>query len=288
MNLFTPAEISANYSNAGAAKTRLTIAKMLVLGIFAGMLIGFPACVTNIATYTVESAGAVRMISGVLFAFGLGMVVLTGAELFTGNTLITISVLDRRASIGAMLRNWLFVYLGNFIGSMLVAVICARFGWLGAGKNALAAFSMKVAVGKMTMPFQNAFFMGILCNILVTLGVLLSLGAKDVTGRFLGAWGPVMFFVVCGFNHSIADMTYCMLGLFAKGVPAYAEAARSAGVALENLTWGNYFAANMLPVTLGNILGGAFVAFTMWFSFLREAQGTANCSVKSGAKGGQR
>ncbi len=273
MNLFTAAETTANYAKAGAAKCRLPIAKMLLLGALAGLLIGFPACVTNMATYAVDNNSTARMISGLLFAFGLGTVILSGAELFTGNTLISISVLDKKATVAGMLRNWLFVYIGNFLGSMIVAFICARFGWLGAGGNALAAFSMKVAAGKMTMPFQNAFFMGVLCNILVTIGVLLSLSGKDGVSRFIGAWVPVMFFVVCGFNHSIADMTYCMLGLFAKGVPAYLEAAQAAGVAVENLTWGNYFVGNMIPVTLGNIIGGVAVGFTFWFSFLR---GTGN------------
>lgn len=272
MNLFTAAETTANYSKAGAAKTRLPISKMLLLGVLAGLLIGFPACVTNMATYALDNNSTIRMISGLLFAFGLGMVIVTGAELFTGNTLISISVLDKKATVGGMLRNWCFVYIGNFVGSMVLSFLCARFGWLGAGANALAAFSMKVAVGKMTMPFQNAFFMGVLCNILVTLGVLMSLSGKDVASRIIAAWAPVMFFVVCGFNHSIADMTYCMLGLFAKGVPAYMEAAQAAGVAVEKLTWGNYLLGNMLPVTLGNIVGGVLIGFVFWYAHLRGAK----------------
>ena len=271
MNLFTAAETTANYSNAGAAKTKLSIAKMLLLGILAGFLIGFPSCVTNMATYALDNNSTIRMVSGLLFAFGLGMVVINGAELFTGNTLITISVLDKKATLAAMLRNWVFVYIGNFIGSMALSFICAQFGWLSAGSNALASFSMKLAVGKMTMPFQNAFFMGVLCNILVTIGVLLSLSGKDGISRFIGAWAPVMFFVTCGFNHSIADMTYCMLGLFAKNVPAYVEAAQSAGVALENLTWGNYFVGNLIPVTLGNLVGGVCVGALFWFAYLKGA-----------------
>ena len=271
MNLFTAAETTANYSNAGAAKTKLSIAKMLLLGILAGFLIGFPSCVTNMATYALDNNSTIRMVSGLLFAFGLGMVVITGAELFTGNTLITISVLDKKATLAGMLRNWVFVYIGNFIGSMALSFICAQFGWLSAGSNALASFSMKLAVGKMTMPFQNAFFMGVLCNILVTIGVMLCLSGKDGVSRFLGAWAPVMFFVTCGFNHSIADMTYCMLGLFAKNVPAYVEAAQSAGVALENLTWGNYFVGNLIPVTLGNLVGGVCVGALFWFAYLKGA-----------------
>ena len=271
MNLFTAAETTANYSNAGAAKTKLSIAKMLLLGILAGFLIGFPSCVTNMATYALDNNSTIRMVSGLLFAFGLGMVVITGAELFTGNTLITISVLDKKATLAGMLRNWVFVYIGNFIGSMALSFICAQFSWLSAGSNALASFSMKLAVGKMNMPFQNAFFMGVLCNILVTIGVLLSLSGKDGISRFIGAWAPVMFFVTCGFNHSIADMTYCMLGLFAKNVPAYVEAAQSADVALENLTWGNYFVGNLIPVTLGNLVGGVCVGALFWFAYLKGA-----------------
>ena len=271
MNLFTAAETTANYANAGAAKAKLPVSKMLLLGILAGFLIGFPSCVTNMATYALDNNSTIRMVSGLLFAFGLGMVVITGAELFTGNTLITISVLDKKATLAGMLRNWVFVYIGNFIGSMALSFICAQFGWLSAGSNGLAVFSMKLAAGKMTMPFQNAFFMGVLCNILVTIGVLLSLAGKDGVSRFIGAWAPVMFFVTCGFNHSIADMTYCMLGLFAKGNAAYVEAAQAAGVALDGLTWGNYFTGNLIPVTLGNLVGGVCVGALFWFAYLKGA-----------------
>ena len=273
MNLFTAAETANNYVTAGVGKTKYSIPKMLVLGILAGLLIGFPSCVTEMATFSVTNTSMVRMISGLLFAFGLGTVILTGAELFTGNTLITMSLLGKKVTLPAMLKNWLFVYIGNFLGSMLLSAICAYFGWLSAGSNALAVSAMKMAVGKMTMPFQNAFFMGVLCNILVTIGVLMSLSGKDGTSRFLGAWVPVMFFVTCGFNHSIADMTYCMLGLFAKNVTAYASAAAEAGIALESLTWGNYFVGNLIPVTLGNILGGVAVGVTMWYAYVRKAAG---------------
>ena len=116
MKLFTPAETVANYAAAGAIKTQQTFGKLLLLGVAAGMLIGFPVCVTNMATYTITNASAVRIIAGVLFAFGLGVVILTGAELFTGNILIVISVLDRRTSVAAMLRNWGVVYMGSQLG----------------------------------------------------------------------------------------------------------------------------------------------------------------------------
>ena len=172
MNVFTPAETAANYAAAGVLKTRQPFLKLLLLGIAAGALIGFPVCVTNMATYAITNASAVRIIAGVLFAFGLGIVVLTGAELFTGNTLLVISLLDRRVTWGAMLRNWGVVYLGNFLGALTLSWICARFGWLDAGDGALGSYTMQLAVGKMTMHFGKAFFMGVLCNILVTVAVL--------------------------------------------------------------------------------------------------------------------
>lgn len=269
MNLFTAPETTANYAAASVTKSKLPISKMLVLGILAGFLIAFPSCVTNMATYALDNNSVVRAVSGLLFAFGLGMVVVGGAELFTGNTLMIMGYLDKRITLQGMLKNWLFVYVGNFVGSMAVSFICASFGWLSAGGNMLAVKSMSTAVAKMTMPLQNAFFMGFLCNILVTMGVILSLSGKDGISRFIGAWSGVMFFVTCGFNHSIADMTYCMLGLFAKNVPAYVEAAQQGGVALENLTWANYFLNNLIPVTLGNLVGGLAVGTTYWFSYLR-------------------
>ena len=162
MNLFAPAEIAANYAEAGVKKSSLPVSKMLLLGVLAGMLIAFPSCVTNMVSYGLDNNSTIRAISGLLFAFGLGMVILIGAELFTGNTLIFISVLEKKVRVTAMLKDWLFVYIGNFIGSLLVAVLCAKFGWLSASGNALAVYAMKVALGKMTMPFQNAFFMGFL------------------------------------------------------------------------------------------------------------------------------
>lgn len=273
MNLFTPAETAANYAAAGVNKANQPLLKLLVLGIAAGALIGFPACVTNMAVYAVANPSMVRLLCGVLFAFGLGVVIVTGAELFTGNTLMVISLLERKITVGGMVRNWCVVYVGNFLGAMALSFICARFGWLSGGDGALAAFSLKLGLSKMSAPFGNAFFMGVLCNVLVTVAVLVSLSAKDVTGRLLGAWVPVMFFVVAGFSHSIADMTYCGLALWGKNVPAIAAAATAAGVDVSALTWGRYFLGNLLPVTLGNLIGGVLVGAGTWYCWLRRKNG---------------
>ena len=270
MNLFSPEEMIRNYAAAGEKKTKAPFWKLLLLGILAGALIGYAALVTNIACYRLENPSVVRIICGVLFGFGLGTVILSGAELFTGNTLIIISVLERRASIPGMLRNWGLVYAGNFIGAFLLSFLAARFNFFGAGQGALAAYTMSVAQGKMIQPFENAVVMGILCNMLVVLGVLFSLAGKDGISRIFGAWAPVMFFVVCGFNHCIADMTYCMSGLFS--VRYYANHA----AAFTELGWGRFFAGNLLPVTIGNIIGGLAIGVTMWLCYLWKAKKVEN------------
>ncbi len=262
MNLFLPDEIVKNYSQAGIKKASMPAWKLLLLGILAGVLIGYAALVTNIACYSLENPSVIRIVSGLLFGFGLGMVVMTGAELFTGNTLLILSVLDRKVRIWRMLRNWILVYAGNFIGAFLLSFLAARFNHLGAGDGALATFAMATAQAKMTMPFENALVMGILCNMLVVLGVLLSQAGKDGISRILGAWGPVMFFVVCGFNHCIADMTYCMTGLFATRY--YANHAD----AFASLGWGQFLKGNLLPVTLGNIVGGCAIGVTFWLCYI--------------------
>lgn len=273
MNLFTPKECAANYAAAGAAKTRMPLGKMFLLAVLAGFFIAMGGAVTNTAAHSISNVGAARIVCGLLFPFGLAMVVLTGAELFTGNTLITISVLDGQASVAGMLRNWGVVYLGNAVGAALVAAGCAFGGQLNYSGGQLAVFTMKLAAGKCALPAGNAIVLGILCNVLVTAGVLLSLSAKDLTGRVVGAYLPVTFFVICGFEHCIANLFYIPAGLFAKAVPAYGALAAEAGVDLTALTWGNFLLRNLLPVTVGNILGGAAMGGLFWYCHGRREPG---------------
>ena len=270
MNLFTPKECAANYAAAGAAKTRMPLLKMFLLAVLAGFFIAMGGAVTNTAAHTIGNVGIARIVCGLLFPFGLAMVVLTGAELFTGNTLITISVLDGQAAAAGMLRNWIVVYLGNTVGAMLVAAGCAFGGQLNYSGGQLAVFTMKLAAGKCALPVGNAVILGVLCNILVTVGVLLSLSAKDLTGRVVGAYLPVAFFVICGFEHCIANLYYIPAGLFAKAVPAYGLLAAEAGVDLSALTWTNFLLKNILPVTVGNIIGGMGLGALFWYCHGRK------------------
>ncbi len=263
--MLTPLEFVESYALIGQKKTKTPWLKLLVLGILAGFFIGMGATVTDTAGATLTSASVGKIVSGLLFPFGLIMVILTGSELFTGNCLITISCLEKKADLAGMLRNWLFVYVGNLIGSLLLAAADAFSGMMNLGGNAVAVNAMKVASGKCALTFGDAFVLGILCNILVCVAVMQALSSKTTVGRALGAYLPIAFFVIAGFEHSVANMTYISMGLFAKMVPAYTESAAAAGLDLSALTWGNFFLKNLLPVTLGNIVGGCGYAAAVWF-----------------------
>ena len=269
MNMFTPAEVTANYSAAVRVKTTLSVGRMLVLGVLAGMCIAFAGAAANTAVFAVENPGLAKLISGLVFPFGLAMVILTGAELFTGNCLIPISVLDGEARLGGMLKNWLFVYMGNFAGSLLVASACAFSGQLGCGGGALAAYTIKVAAAKCGLDFGKAVLLGVCCNVLVTIAVLQAMTARDTAGKVAGTYLPICLFVVCGFEHSVADMFYVPAGLFAASVQDYAQKAAQAGTDMSALSWGGFLSRNLLPVTIGNIIGGVFVAWIFWFAWLR-------------------
>lgn len=270
MGYLSPKELTAAYANAGAAKTKKSAADLLILGILAGALIALGCAATNTAAHGVADVGLARMICGLLFPFGLCMVIVTGAELFTGNSLIVISVLDRKATLPGMLRNWLLVYIGNFIGAVLVAYACASFGQLNYSGGQLAVYTIRIAAGKCTIPFANGVGLGIFCNVLVCLGVLMAMAAKDAAGRLMGAFIPVCYFVICGFEHCVANMYYIAAGLFAAANPAYSVLAVEAGIDLSVLTLSNFLLTNLLPVTLGNVIGGGAIGAIMWFAYLRK------------------
>lgn len=265
----TPGEIAASYAEAGAAKARRSAGQLAVLGILAGLLIALGGASTNTAVFGVAEPWTAKTICALLFPFGLGMVVIMGAELFTGNCLIVISALDGRCSWRGLLRNWAIVYSANFAGALLTAAGCAYFGQLNLGGGQLALYTMTVAAGKCAIPFANAVVLGFLCNVLVCLGVLMSMSARDSTGKLLCAYLPVSFFVLCGFEHSVANMYYISAGLMARTVPRYAQLAAGARLDLSALTLRSFLLGNLLPVTLGNILGGAALGWLMWFCHLK-------------------
>lgn len=272
MGFLSPKELIQQYAGAGAAKTRKSAGELFVLAVLAGALIALGCAATNTAVYGVENVGLARALCGLLFPFGLCMVIVTGAELFTGNSLIVISVLDRQCTVRAMLRNWALAYLGNFTGALLAAAGCVAFGQLNYSGGALAAYTIKVAAGKCGLPFLSGAGLGFFCNVLVCLGVLMAMSARDAAGRLMGAFLPVCYFVLCGFEHCVANMYYIAAGLMAAAVPQYAALAAEAGTDLSGLTVGGFLLGNLLPVTVGNVLGGTALAALMWFAWLKDRE----------------
>lgn len=261
---FTPGEMIAAYSAAGRGKLNRPTASLLLLGILAGAIIAVAGAATNTAAYGIADTWTLRTVCALLFPFGLGLVVVTGAELFTGNCMLPITLLDGGGTVGQLLRNWALSYLGNILGAGLVAALCVFCGQLDYSSGALAVYTIRVGAAKCAMSFGNAFGLGILCNFLVCLGVLAANSAKDTAGRLLGAYLPVCFFVLCGFEHCIANLYYIGAALMAAAVPEYAALAVEAGVDLSSLTLAGA-AANLIPVTLGNLMGGLGVGLLLWY-----------------------
>lgn len=270
INMFSPAEFVRNFEGIGRGKSEMPYLKMLLLSILAGLLIGIGGAASNSAIHAISNVSVSKIVAGAIFPFGLIMIVLTGGELFTGNCLVTISVLSRKTTLLRMLRNMIVVYIGNFVGTVAVAACCAYFGQLNMSSGALAVTTIKIAAAKCSLPFANAFVLGILCNFLVCVAVMLSCCAKDVAGKVMGAYVPICFFVICGFEHSVANMYYISAGLFANSIDKYAALAAEAGIDVSSLTWGSFLSANLLPVTLGNLVGGIAFAVIMWVCYRKE------------------
>ncbi|MCI8303996.1 MAG: formate/nitrite transporter family protein [Lawsonibacter sp.] len=261
--MLSPAEFVNFYAQVGAKKSANSAGKLFLSAILAGFLIASGAVVANTAGHMLTNAGVSRVVCGLLFPFGLIMVIVTGAELFTGNCLITISLLEKKASLAGMVRNLVLVYLGNLVGALLLAGAVVYCGQLNLSGGELAVHTIRTAASKCAIPFGRAVVLGILCNVLVCAGVMCSLCGKSLPGRAIGAFVPVSFFVIGGFEHCVANMYYIPAGLFAAGQPQYAQLAQEAGADLSALSMAG-FLSNMAPVTIGNIIGGCLFGALIW------------------------
>lgn len=251
--MLSPGEFVPFYAQIGAKKCANSAVRLFLAAVLAGFFIASGAVAASTASYALENPSLARVAAGLLFPFGLIMVVITGAELFTGNCLITISLLERKAALSGMARNLAVVYLGNFAGAALLAGAMALGG--AFSNEALAAYAVRTAANKCALPFGQGVVLGILCNILVCAGVMCALCGKSVASRAVGAFVPVSFFVIGGFEHCVANMYYIPAGLLAAG---YSGAACPPALSLAGL-W-----ANLVPVTLGNLLGGCGFGGLIW------------------------
>ena len=216
--------------------------------------------------------GVSRLLAGIVFGLGLILVVLGGAELFTGNTLMVMAWAAGKLPLRVMLRAWAIVYIGNFVGAVGTALLVFLSGQYLAGHGSVAAVTLNIAAAKTALPFGQALFLGILCNVLVCLAVWLSLGARTTSDKLLAVLFPVSAFVAAGFEHSVASMYFIPLGLLVKAwgpADMWSQLASSAA-SYGGLTWLSFF-RSLIPVTIGNIIGGgALVGGVYWFIYLRR------------------
>lgn len=268
LSALTTGEILEKVSDSGIAKAEGKTLRLLIWALLAGAYIAFGAQASQMVSFNLladpSSLGVGRLVSAAVFPVGLMMVVLCGAELFTGNCLMIIGVLDRKIRISGMLRNWVLVYLGNFLGALLVVALMKSTGLWETGSGLLGASVIKTAQAKVQLSFGQAFVRGILCNWLVCLAVWMSTGARETVSKIFAIWFCIGLFVISGFEHSIANMYFIPAGIAAAVDSGLAQLA---GCDVSVLTVGNFLVKNLLPVTLGNILGGGlFVGMVYWFT----------------------
>jgi len=262
---YSPNEIAERVESIGVAKARLPLMSQVTLGVLAGGFIGLGALYFTLVTSdTALSFAASRLLGGLTFSLGLVLVVIAGAELFTGNNFLVMAWVSQRITTGELVKNWLVVYLANFFGALgLVFLVVLSNHW-EINSNAVGTSAVKIAAAKAALPFWEAFFKGILCNILVCLAVWLALAARSVVDKIFAVIFPISAFVAAGFEHSVANMYFIPLGILLKD--------RLPAGGAENLSWPGLF-SNLLPVTLGNIIGGGvMVALVYYFVYRYSAK----------------
>lgn len=268
MQINSPKEIVDLNMKGAVGKANLKISKMIALGILAGMFIAVGGVTSSTAIHSVTNVGLSRVLSGAVFPIGLLMIVLVGGELFTGNCLMVMAALDKRISILRLLRNLAIVFLANLLGSLIMDVLIFYSGNLNFSGGALGAFTIKVALDKTTITPLRGLASGILCNFLVCVAILKGSAAQDVSGKIFATWFPIFAFVLNGFEHIVANMYYIPIGIMAKTNPVYAaKAAELYGITAEQLSHLDIggMMNNFIPVTIGNLVGGMFTGFILYF-----------------------
>ncbi|MFH1245931.1 MAG: formate/nitrite transporter family protein [Candidatus Omnitrophota bacterium] len=268
-----PAAIADNLSRTICVhKVNASIFKLTILGILAGVYIGFGACLITVVGYDAVNyvgVGLSRLICGAVFSLGLMLVVIAGAELFTGNNLMLMSVLDKKSSLWKMLFKWCVVYAANFAGAIFLAYLFFNTGLWKMGDNGVGVNALKLANFRMNLTFTEALTRGILCNWLVCLAVWMALASRDVVGKIFSCFFPIMAFIACGFEHCVANMYFIPFGIFLKSSGQIVPQ----GIDLTSLTWHNFFLKNLIPVSIGNIIGGAiFVGLLYWMVYVKGVE----------------
>ncbi|MGZ8566624.1 MAG: formate/nitrite transporter family protein [Actinomycetota bacterium] len=270
---FTPPEIARLVETKGAAKVNARVSTMLVLAVLAGAFIGLGGVLSTVATTGSSFGyGPTKILGGFVFSLGLILVIVAGAELFTGNTLALMSVVDGHVSSGRLVRHWVIVYFGNLIGALSIVAMVYVGEWWTQADHAVGAQALTIAAGKASLPFTVVFVRGILANALVCLAVWLAAGGRSVTDKIMGIVFPITAFVAAGFEHSIANMYFLPIGLLLSDKADVVTASELSPAQLASLD-GAGIVRNIAAATLGNIVGGAvLVGLVYWFVYLRSVR----------------
>jgi formate transporter len=272
LDALPPADVARKAEAVGVAKATMQPLDVFVLAVLAGAFIALGAVFATTATAGGGDLpyGVVRLIAGVTFSLGLILVVVAGAELFTGNNLVVMAWASRRVSAGRLLGNWTLVWIGNFVGAFATAILLYVSRQYTFGDGAVGRTALSIASAKTDLGFGEAIALGVLCNALVCLAVWLTYGARSTTDKVLAIVPPIAAFVAAGFEHSVANMYFLSIGLLVERDDAFVSSL-DPPVDTSGLTWQAMFVDNLLPVTIGNVIGGAvLVGAVYWFVFLRR------------------
>lgn len=273
LDAFLPPEMAERAEDAGVKKANLDFWSMFALAVLAGSFIGLGADLcTLVTTDTGLGFGLNKLLGGLVFSLGLILVIVAGAELFTGNNLIVMAWVGGKLSLGQLMRNWVIVYLGNLTGSLATTMLVyLTRQWTFANYH-VGATALNIANSKVNLSFAEGLTRGMLCNALVCLAVWLCLSGRSVTDKILAILFPITAFVASGFEHSIANMYFIPMGLLLKDEPEVLMAAGKVASDLVNLNLQG-FLENLFPVTIGNIFGGGFMVAAVYWFIYRRPQG---------------
>jgi formate transporter len=261
---FSPKEIAARVESIGVAKARLPWLSMLMLSVLAGAFIGLGALYFVLIRSDPTLGFAARQaLGGVAFSLGLVLVVVAGAELFTGNNLLAMAWADGKISTGDLLRNWAIVCVGNFIGAAGLALLVFLSRHTEMNNGAIAEEYLRIAAAKVTLPFWTAFFKGVLCNVLVCMAVWMALAGRSVIDKIAAIVFPISAFVAAGFEHSIANMYVVPLAMLLQTFDHI-------GATAQTITWAGLF-SNLIPVIMGNIIGGSVLVGLVYHVIYRRS-----------------
>jgi formate transporter FocA len=255
----------------GKNKSTKNTKKLFALAVLAGMYIAFGAIFFTTVTSYGGHPGAIKILGGIAFSLGLILVVLAGAELFTGNNLMVVSYLNKKIRLQDLFKNWLIVYIGNFLGSLILVYLMFATKQYLQEDGTIGRHALFIANSKVNLDFTSAFSRAILCNILVCLAVWLTMVAKTFTGKVLAIIFPISAFVAIGYEHSVANMFFIPMGLLIKKMAPTSFWQNNTINEYANLDINHFLFNNLIPVTLGNIVGGVvFVAAIYWFIHREE------------------